>query len=145
MCTYNCGETNGDSGTLGATPFALQEEGFPANKSMRFLMFSAPVLIWDTNPMLRTRFPDWRKFTDAYAEKFGMFDLMSIALPKVTGVTMDLIKYMQKADEEKFELWVKAPRTTSPPTSGSAAARPTPWESSTPAGWTRTRTRGCSS
>jgi hypothetical protein len=71
-------------------------------------MFSAPVLIWDTNPMLRTRFPDWRNFTDAYAEKFGMYDLMSIALPKVTGVTMDLIKYMQKADEEKFKLWVKA-------------------------------------
>ena len=108
LCTYNCGETNGDSGTLGATPFALQQEGFPANKSMRFLMFGAPVLIWDTNPMLRTRFPDWRKFTDAYAEKFGMYDLMSIALPKVTGVTMDLIKYMKKADEEKFKLWVKA-------------------------------------
>ena len=108
LCTYNCGETNGDSGTLGATPFALQQEGFPANKSMRFLMFSAPVLIWDTNPMLRTRFPDWRKFTDAYAQKLGMFDLMSIALPKVTGVTKDLIKYMQKADEEKFKLWVKA-------------------------------------
>ena len=109
LCTYNCGTANGASGTLGRTPFALQKDGFPANLSMRFLMCTIPKLVWHTNKTaLHDRYRGWRDFTDAHNERFGMFDLISIALPKVSGVTIALIKFMKARDKDTFELWVLA-------------------------------------
>ena len=108
LCTYNCGVTNGGAETLGPTPFALQREGFPANLSMRFLTRTVPMIIFDTNPELQAGFGSWRKFADAFGERFGMYDLVSIALPKVAGVTTDLFKYMLKKDVDKFGRWITA-------------------------------------
>jgi hypothetical protein len=109
LCTYNAGTTNGARGTLGKTPFALQKAGFPANLSMRFLMRTIPMLVWHLNRRaLLPRFRGWRKFADAYGKRFGMFDLVSIALPKVSGVTIDLMKFMKGKDIKKFKGWVLA-------------------------------------
>ena len=108
LCTYNCGVTNGGEETLGPTPFALQREGFPANLSMRFLTRTVPMIIFDTNPALQAGFGSWRKFADAFGERFGMYDLVSIALPKVNGVTTDLLKYLMKKDVDKFGRWITA-------------------------------------
>ena len=109
LCTYNVGTTNGARGTLGKTPFALQEDGFPANLSMKFLMRTIPMLVWHMNKhALHARFGGWRKFANAYRKRFGMFDLVSIPLPKVSGVTIDLMKFMKRKDNDKFEGWVKA-------------------------------------
>ena len=109
LCTYNCGTSNGARGTLGKTPFALQKDGFAANLSMRFLTRTIPMLVWHTNKVaLHARFRGWQKFADAWKERFGMFDLISIALPKVSGVTIDLMKWMKLKDKEMFERWVLA-------------------------------------
>ena len=109
LCTYNVGTTNGARDTLGKTPFALQKDGFPANLSMKFLMRTIPMLVWHMNKhALHARFGGWRKFADAYGKRFGMFDLVSIALPKVSGVTIDLMKFMKRKDTDKFKGWVKA-------------------------------------
>ena len=109
LCTYNPGHTNGARGTLGKTPFALQKDGFPANLSMKFLMRTIPMLVWHMNKhALHARFGGWRKFADAYGKRFGMFDLVSIALPKVKGVTIDLMKFMKYKDNDKFKGWVMA-------------------------------------
>ena len=109
LCTYNVGTTNGARGTLGETPFALQEDGFPANLSMKFLMRTIPMLVWHMNKhALHARFGGWRKFANAYRKRFGMFDLVSIPLPKVSGVTIDLMKFMKRKDNDKFKGWVKA-------------------------------------
>ena len=109
LCTYNAGTTNGARGTLGKTPFALQKAGYPANLSMRFLMRTIPRLGWYTNKRaLLPRFRGWRKFADAYGKRFGMFDLVSIALPKVGGVTIELMKFMKGKDINKFNGWVLA-------------------------------------
>ena len=109
LCTYNCGTSNGARGTLGKTPFALQKDGFAANLSMRFLTRTIPMLVWQTNKVaLHARFRGWRKFAEAWRERFGMFDLISIALPKVSGVTIDLMKWMKFKDKEMFARWVLA-------------------------------------
>ena len=109
LCTYNCGTSNGPRRTLGKTPFALQKDGFAANLSLRFLTRTIPMLVWHTNKVaLHARFRGWRKFADAWKERFGMFDLISIALPKVSGVTIDLMKWMKFKDKEMFARWVLA-------------------------------------
>ena len=75
---------------------------------MRFLTRTVPMIIFDTNPALQAGFGSWRKFADAFGERFGMYDLVSIALPKVAGVTTDLLKYLMKKDVDKFGRWITA-------------------------------------